>query len=224
MRLLVVEDYAPLASSLARGLREQDYAVDLTGDGDEGLSYAQRNRYDVIILDLMLPGLDGREILTRLRTAGDTTHVLILTARDTVADRIAGLDLGADDYLVKPFAFSELTARLRALIRRQYQVASPVLEVADLVVDTRRRQVTRGGRTIALSAREYALLEYLVHRRGEVVTRTEIWEHVYDFAVEPASNVLDVHVGYLRRKIDDGQRIKLIHTRRGIGYLIDEAE
>jgi len=222
MRALVVEDYPPLSASLAQGLREQGYAVDVTGDGNEGLWYARTSAYDVIVLDLMLPGLDGRELLRTIRNDGNTTPVLILTARDTVADRVAGLDLGADDYLVKPFAFDELTARLRALVRRRHRLATSVLRIADLEIDTGARTVRRIGRTIALSAREYALLEYLAHRRGQVVTRGELWDHLYDFAAEPHSNVLDVYVGYLRRKIDDGHRIKLIHTRRGQGYVLGE--
>ncbi len=222
MRVLVVEDYAPLATSLARGLREEGYAVDVSGDGEEGLWYARQNPYDVIVLDLMLPRMDGRVVLRTLRADGNTAHVVILTALDTVADRVAGLDLGADDYLVKPFAFEELLARLRVQIRRRYQASDTALRIADLEVDTRARIVRRAGLVIALSAREYALLEYLAHRRGEVVSRTELWEHVYDFAAEPGSNVLDVYVGYLRRKIDDGHAVKLIHTRRGQGYLLDE--
>ncbi|HTM20088.1 MAG TPA: response regulator transcription factor [Kofleriaceae bacterium] len=223
MRLLVIEDYAPLRESLIRGLRDSGYAVDASGDGREGLWYAEQNAYDALVLDLMLPGVDGLEILRRLRARGDTTHVLILTARDTVADRVAGLDLGADDYLVKPFAFDELLARLRALLRRRYQSATGVIEVGDLVVDTGRRTVARAGVPVPLTAREYALLEYLACRRGAVVSRSELWEHVYDFAAEPESNVLDVYVSHLRRKIDDGHATKLIHTRRGQGYLLDEA-
>jgi len=222
MRLLVVEDYRPLAESLAKGLREVGYAVDLTGDGEEGLWFAQSNAYDVIVLDLMLPGIGGLELLRRLRVAGDTTHVLILTAKDTVADRVAGLDLGADDYLVKPFAFEELVARLRALVRRSYRQPSSVISVRDLEIDTGARTVRRAGTPVPLSAREYALLEYLAHRCGQIVTRAEIWEHVYDFASEPASNVLDVYVSHLRRKIDDAHPVKLIQTRRGQGYLLGE--
>jgi len=224
MRLLVIEDYAPLAGSLARGLRDSGYAVDLTGDGAEGLWYAESNDYDAIVLDLMLPGLDGMELLRRLRGGGDTTPVLILTARDTVADRVAGLDMGADDYLVKPFAFEELLARLRSLVRRSYQSATPVIAIADLEVDTGRRSVSRAGRTVPLTAREYALLEYLAHRHGQVVSRSELWEHVYDFAAEPESNVLDVYIARLRRKIDADHPVKLIHTRRGLGYLLDQVE
>ena len=220
MRLLVVEDYALLRESLVRGLRDSGYAVDATGDGTEGLWYAQNHPYDVVILDLMLPGIGGLEILKQLRTTGNTVHVLVLTAKDSIQDRIAGLDIGADDYMIKPFAFDELAARLRALVRRRYDKADPVIRIADLEVDTLRRVARRGDEVIALSAREYALLEYMAHRPGQVITRTELWEHVYDFAAEPASNVLDVYISHLRRKIDDDHEPKLIHTRRGQGYVL----
>jgi DNA-binding response OmpR family regulator len=222
MRLLVVEDYPPLRDSLVRGLTDSGYAVDATGDGTEGLWYAENHPYDVVILDVMLPGLTGLEVLKKMRAAGHTTHVLLLTARDTVADRVQGLDLGADDYLVKPFAFEELLARLRALVRRRYERVDPVIRVADLEIDTRARCARRNDLIIPLSAREYALLEYLGHRVGQVVTRAELWEHVYDFAAEPGSNVLDVYISHLRRKIDDGHTHKLIHTRRGQGYLLGD--
>jgi len=220
MRLLVVEDYALLRESLVRGLRDSGYAVDATGDGTEGLWYAQNHPYDVVILDLMLPGIGGLEILRQLRKTGNTVHVLVLTAKDSIQDRIAGLDIGADDYMIKPFAFDELAARLRALVRRRYDKADPVIRIADLEVDTLRRVARRGDEMIPLSAREYALLEYMAHRPGQVITRTELWEHVYDFAAEPASNVLDVYISHLRRKIDDDHEPKLIHTRRGQGYVL----
>jgi DNA-binding response OmpR family regulator len=222
MRLLVVEDYAVLRESLARGLRDTGYAVDATGDGGDGLFLAQQHPYDVVILDLMLPGLTGLEVLRRLRAGGNTTPVLVLTARDALADRVAGLDAGADDYLVKPFAFDELAARVRALVRRRYERGDPVIRIADLEIDTRARAARRGGEALALSAREYALLEYLAHRAGHVVTRAELWDHVYDFAAEPGSNVVDVFISHLRRKIDGGRDKKLIHTRRGQGYLLGE--
>jgi DNA-binding response OmpR family regulator len=222
MRLLVVEDYAPLRESLARGLRDLGYAVDATGDGTEGLWYAENHPYDVILLDLMLPGIGGLELLRRLRAAGNTVHVLVLTAKDTVQDRVAGLDLGADDYLVKPFAFDELAARLRALVRRRYDRNDPVVRVADLEIDTARRCARRAGAVVPLSAREYALIEYLAHRAGQVVTRGDLWDHVYDFAAEPNSNVLDVYISHLRRKIDDGHDKKLIHTKRGQGYVLGD--
>lgn len=218
MRILVVEDYPPLRRSLVMGLKDQGYAVDETGDGDEGLWFATRNSYDAIVLDLMLPGCDGVEILRRLRAAGSTVHVLVLTARDTVADRVKGLDLGADDYLIKPFAFEELLARLRSLTRRAYGGKSPRLAIADLELDTATRQVCRAGCAIELTPREYALLELLAHRQGTVVTRDEIREHCYGFAEEAGSNVIDVYIGYLRRKIDSDGLTPLIHTRRGHGY------
>jgi DNA-binding response OmpR family regulator len=224
MRLLVVEDYAPLRESLAKGLRDTGYAVDATGDGTEGLWYAENHPYDAIVLDLMLPGMSGTEILKRLRATGNTTAVLVLTAKDAVADRVAGLDSGADDYMVKPFAFEELVARLRALVRRRYDRTDPVLRVGDLEIDTRARRVKRAGAVVPLSAREYALLEYLAHRAGHIVSRTELWDHAYDEAAEPGSNVLDVHVSHLRRKIDEGHATKLIHTRRGQGYVLGEED
>jgi DNA-binding response OmpR family regulator len=224
VRLLVVEDYAPLRESLARGLRDAGYAVDATGDGTEGLWFAENHPYDVILLDLMLPRTSGLEILKKLRQTGNTTHVLVLTAKDTIADRVAGLDLGADDYLVKPFAFDELLARVRAMVRRRYESVDPVLRIADLEIDTRARRARRAGAVIALSAREYALLEYLAHREGHIVSRTELWDHAYDEAAEPGSNVLDVHISHLRKKIDEGHATKLIHTRRGQGYVLGEDE
>jgi DNA-binding response OmpR family regulator len=223
MRVLLVEDYEPLARSLTQGLREAGYAVDATGNGEEGLALAQTNPYDAIVLDLMVPKVDGLTILRRLRAAGSTTAVVIVTARDQVADRVAGLDLGADDYLVKPFAFHELLARLRAVIRRRYLSPTNVQSIGDLVIDSGARTVKRAGRAIALSAREFALLEYLALRRGQIVSRTDVWEHVYDFAAEPSSNVVDVYVGYLRRKLGDGEgnAPRLIRTHRGLGYSLD---
>jgi DNA-binding response OmpR family regulator len=175
------------------------------------------------VLDVMVPGRDGLQILRRLRAAGSKVGVLLVTAREQVAQKVEGLDLGADDYLVKPFAFDELLARLRAVIRRRYQTTSNVIAIGDLAIDTTARVVKRAGRVVALSAREFALLEYLALRRGQVVSRTDVWEHVYDFAAEPSSNVIDVYVGYLRRKLGDGEghSPRLIHTHRGLGYSID---
>jgi len=222
MKVLLVEDYVPLRKSVARGLQEAGFAVDATGDGEEGLWYARSGDYDVIVLDLMLPKVDGLTILRRLREREDPVPVLILTARDTVPDRVRGLDLGADDYLVKPFAFEEFLARVRALVRRKYETRSPSVQVGDLTVDTSRRTARRGGRTIELTPREYALLELLALRAGQVVSRTEIWEHLYDFAAEPGSNVIDVYIGHLRKRLEAGGRPRLIHTRRGLGYMLDE--
>lgn len=223
MRILVIEDYPPLARALAQGLRDSGYAVDTASDGEEGLLCAQATVYDVIVLDIMLPKLDGLALLQRLRKEKHPAAVLLLTARDRVSDRVRGLDLGADDYLVKPFVFEELLARVRAMVRRRYGQGEGVVHVDDLEVDTVARLVKRAGQPIALSAREYALLEYLCARRGQVVTRAEIWDHVYDFASEPSSNVIDVYIGYLRRKIDTDHGVRLIHTRRGQGYVLGEA-
>lgn len=223
MRVLLVEDYQPLARALAQGLREAGYAVDATGDGRQGLALAEANAYDALVLDVMVPEIDGLAILRRVRATGSDAGVVIITARDQVADRIAGLDLGADDYLVKPFALDELLARLRAVIRRRYQAATNVLALGDLVIDSAARAVKRAGKPVTLSAREFALLQYLALRRGQIVTRTEIWEHVYDFAAEPSSNVVDVYVGYLRRKLGEGEAgtRRLIRTHRGLGYSLD---
>ena len=212
MRLLVIEDYRPLQQSLTKGLREAGFAVDTTRDGQEGLWYAMGNEYDVIILDLMLPGMDGLSILSKLRANGRQSHVLILTAKDTLQDRIKGLDLGADDYLVKPFAFKELLARIRALLRRSYRKKNPRIKVKDLRIDLTTQRVWRGREEIQLTPREYALLEYLAMRAGETVCRTDIWEHVYEFNSSASSNVVDVYIGYLRKKIERPGKPPLIHT------------
>jgi DNA-binding response OmpR family regulator len=220
MRVLVVEDYEPVREALVQGLREAEFAVDSASDGDAGLWYATSNDYDVIVLDLMLPGTDGLTLLKRLRKAGAKSHVLILTAKDTTQDRVNGLDLGADDYLVKPFAFKELLARVRALVRRRYSAKSPVIVVEDLEIDSTTRTVRRGGRRIDLTPKEYVLLQYLALRPGELVTRSEIWEHAYEFNSEAESNVVDVTIGHIRRKLDGPGLAKLIHTRRGHGYVL----
>jgi DNA-binding response OmpR family regulator len=220
MRVLVVEDYAPIRSSITQGLRENGFSVDAAADGEEGLWYAQSADYDVIVLDLMLPKLDGLELLRRIRKAGCPAHVLVLTARDTMNDRVVGLNAGADDYLVKPFGFEELLARVRALVRRKYSTKDPVIRIADLEVETTSKQVRRGGQAIDLTPREYALLEYLAARAGELVSRTDIWEHVYDFHSSSQSNVVDVYIRYLRKKIERAGAPPLIHTRRGQGYLL----
>ncbi len=217
MRALVVEDYSPVRIAVTEGLVEHGFAVDSAADGEEGLWLAESNPYDVVVLDIMLPKLDGLGLLKRLRAKGSQVAVLLLTARDTVEDRVRGLDLGADDYLVKPFAFAELVARVRALVRRRYDTRAPTIVIDDLAVDTAKRLVRRGDELITLSAREYALLEYLALRAGELVTRTDIWEHVYDFNSDAHSNVVDVYVGYLRKKLGAPP---LIHTRRGHGYVL----
>jgi DNA-binding response OmpR family regulator len=220
MRLLVVEDYVPLQEALVEGLREAGFAVDATGDGEEGLWFATTNDYDVVVLDLMLPKVDGLTILKRLREEGRPTQVLILTAKSTVPDRVRGLEMGADDYLVKPFAFEELLARVRALTRRAYAIKNPSIEVEDLRIDTPAQRVWRGKDEVQLTPREYALLEYLAVRAGEVVSRTDIWEHLYEFNSDADSNVVDVYILYLRRKIERPGKPPLIHTLRGRGYML----
>ena len=220
MRLLLVEDDPRIARFVAKGLRERAYAVDVAIDGEQALYKFAVNDYDAVILDVMIPGRDGFEVCRELRAGGSNVPVLMLTARDAVADRVQGLDSGADDYLTKPFEVAELAARLRALMRRGQLLRRPTIEIADLVIDTRGRQVTRGGREIALTAKEYALLEYLAREAGRVVSRTEISEHVWDETYDPASNLIDVHINRLRRKIDDGSATPVIHTRRGAGYVL----
>jgi DNA-binding response OmpR family regulator len=222
MRVLIVEDSPRLQRSLGTALRKSNYAVDTAADGEEGLWLAQSHDYDVIILDVMLPKRDGLAVLAELRKAGRNTHVLLLTARDTVTDRVQGLRAGADDYLVKPFALEELLARVQALCRRAYGTKQTRLVIADLAIDTLSRQVTRGAHPIELPAREYLLLEYLAQRRGQVVSRTEIEEHIYDGQVDPMSNVVDSAVCNLRKKLAIGGDAPLIHTRRGLGYVLDE--
>jgi two-component system copper resistance phosphate regulon response regulator CusR len=220
VRLLLVEDHVQTAELLAKGLREQAYAVDLVRDGDRALEAAELNDYDGIILDILLPGLDGLEICRTLRARQADVPILMLTALDAVGDRVAGLDAGADDYLTKPFAFEELLARVRALVRRRPLMRARVLTVGDLRIDTAARRITRRGRAIDLTAKEYALLEYLASRAGEVVTRAEIAEHVWDERYDPFSNLIEVYIQRLRRKIDDDHEPGLIHTRRGQGYVL----
>ena len=222
MRVLLIEDYPPIRSSVAKGLREARFAVDVTGNGEEGLWYATNNDYDVIILDLMLPGLDGLTILKQLRAAGRSSHVLILTAKDSVSDRVTGLNLGADDYLIKPFAFEELLARTRALARRAYRAKNPILKVGGLHLESTTQRVWLDQKEVILTPREYALLEYLAMRTGEVVSRTDIWEHVYEFHSEADSNVVDVYIGYLRRKLDIPGKLSVIQTVRGRGYSLGD--
>jgi DNA-binding response OmpR family regulator len=224
MRILLIEDYDLLRESVTQGLQEAGFAVDACADGEEGLWLAESSDYDVIILDLMLPRLDGLSVLKRLRIKGKQTHVLILTAKGTSEDRVTGLELGADDYLVKPFIFAELLARVRALVRRRYDAKSPVIRVGDMEIDTLARKVCRGGESVELSAREYALLEFLALRAGQVVTRTDIWEHVYDANATASSNVVDVFIGHLRRKVERPGMPALIHTRRGHGYVLSAQE
>ena len=220
MRVLLVEDHKPLVRALRQGLEEEGFAVDVALDGEDGDFKASTAQYDAIILDVMLPKEDGLSLLQRWRKKGLNTHVLLLTARSNVDDKVRGLDLGADDYLTKPFELEELFARLRALIRRGHHVKDPVLRIHDLEIDTAARTVKRGGQAIHLTPREYALLEYLAFHRGRVVTRSMIWEHLYDEHDENTSNVVDVYIRYLRNKIDKGFEPPLILTRWGEGYLL----
>ena len=218
MRVLLVEDEASIAQFIRQGLSEADYVVDLAWNGAEGLDYALAIEYDAIILDIMLPQINGLQLLRELRKRGYKTPILLLTARDRVENRVEGLDSGADDYLVKPFAFPELLARLRALLRRPSLHAEPVLQLADLEMDIARREVRRAGRLIDLSPREFALLEYLLRHVNQTLTRTQIAEHIWNFDFYNESNVVDVYIGYLRRKIDQGSNQPLLHTVRGVGY------
>jgi DNA-binding response OmpR family regulator len=219
VRILLVEDEPDAARMLAKGLREHAYAVDLAGDGDAAIYQTSITDYDAIVLDVMLPGTSGLHVCRELRRRGSPVPVLMLTARDSVEDRITGLDSGADDYLAKPFDFGELVARLRAVIRRGTRPPVPaIIAVGDLRLNTAARQVQRGPRSVPLTAREYALLEYLAHRAGSVVSRADIAEHVWDEHYDPMSNVVDVYVQRLRRKLDRSGSESLIRTRRGEGY------
>ncbi len=220
MRLLLVEDEADTAAMLAKGLRERAYAVDLATDGNTGIEKASVNPYDLILLDVMLPGLNGFEICQQLRAAGLSVPILMLTALDEIASRIEGLDRGADDYLAKPFHFGELLARIRALLRRGPRLVQPILKVGNLEVDTRSRQVSRSGRSIAMTSKEYALLECLARDAGKVMGRQEISEHVWEEDYDPFSNLIEVYIQRVRRKIDTPGETPLIHTRRGEGYWI----
>jgi DNA-binding response OmpR family regulator len=218
MRILVVEDEPDAARYLAKGLRQHTFAVDTAEDGASAIHKASVNIYDLVVLDLMLPDRDGLDVCRTLRSLGHSMPILMLTARGAVADRVSGLNSGADDYLTKPFEFSELLARIQALLRRHPHLVDPVIRVADLVVDTHHRRVTRAGRLITLTTREYALVEYLASRRGAVAGRAEISEHVWDETYDPASNLIEVYVQRLRRKLDYGFEVRLLHTRRGEGY------
>ncbi len=220
MRILLVEDDRKVASFIRKGLTEEGYAVDVAPEGETGLAMGLDRLHDVVILDVMLPGKPGLQVLRELRQAKVATPVLLLTARDAVEDKVQGLDAGADDYLTKPFAFAELLARVRALLRRGTAARAPVLQVADLVMDPATRMVRRGEETISLTNREFALLEYFLRNPGRVLTRTMIAEHVWDYSFDSVTNVIDVYVNYLRRKIDAGRESKLIHTVRGVGYVL----
>jgi heavy metal response regulator len=220
LKILIVEDEKKVANFVKKGLQEEGYAVDLASNGEDGLIFATQNSYDLIILDIYMPRLDGLTVLRRLREEKVRTPVLLLTVRATIEDKVLGLDSGADDYLTKPFAFQELLARVRALLRRQTESGTNVLQVGDLTLDPARRAVARGSRRIDLSLKEFALLEYFMRHPGRVLTRTMIIEHVWNYDFDNETNVVDVYVNYLRRKIDVGHEIKLIHTVRGVGYVM----
>lgn len=224
MRILIAEDEPDVAQFLCQGLSEAGYAVDFTLDGATALNYLDHIDYDLIVLDLMLPKVDGLTVLGKLRDRGSQTPVLILTARDAVEYRIQGLDMGADDYLVKPFSFSELLARLRALLRRPPLQIETITQVGSLVMDTVRREVRRSGRLIDLSPREFTLLEYLMRYADRVLTRTQIAEHIWNFDFPGDFKVVDVYIGYLRRKLEQGEDMRLIHTVRGVGYRLSAEE
>lgn len=220
MRILVVEDEPELAEVLKQGLKEERYAVDVAADGEDGLFQAQTHAFDLIILDILLPKLDGLRVLRHLRAGGSSTPVLLLTAKDELSDKVQGLDLGADDYLTKPFGFSELLARIRALLRRGRDVPLRLLHVGDLTVDLFEHFVTRNGQELQLTAREYEVLEYLARNADRVVTRTELSEHVWAGDFDSFSNVIDVFLYRLRQKVDQGHAHKLLHTVRGAGYVL----
>ncbi len=222
MKILVIEDDFKTASNLQKGLTEQGFAVDVSGNGEEGLAMALASKYDLIVLDIMLPGRDGWSVMSSIKAAGMHTPVLFLTARDTVADRVKGLEMGADDYLVKPFAFSELLARIRSILRRNPGRPATLLSVGDIELDLAGHKVTRAGIRLDLTPKEFSLLSLLLRRTGEVLSRTLIAEQVWDMNFNSASNVVDVHVRRLRIKVDDPFEKKLIHTVRGVGYVLED--
>ena len=220
MRILIVEDEKKVAGFIKKGLEEETYAVDVAYDGEEGFHLAEMNQYDMIILDLMLPKMEGLEVLTRLRNKKVSTPILLLTAKDAVDDKVTGLNKGADDYLTKPFAFSELLARIRSLLRRGQSETQTELKVGDLTLDMVSHKVSRNGEEIELTGKEYSLLEYFMRNEGKVLTRTMIAEHVWDYNFDTFTNVIDVYVNHLRKKIDKKYPAKLLHTLRGVGYVM----
>lgn len=222
MRVLLAEDDQRITNFIARGLRENAYAVDTANDGEDALYQISINTYDIIILDVMMPKFDGLEVCRELRKNEIRTPVLMLTARDAVEDKIVGLDSGADDYLTKPFAFEELLARIRALLRRNIEIRPPKIKIADLEIDTTAQKVRRGGRDISLTTKEYTLLEYLAREKGKVVGRADIADHVWDENFDIFSNLIEVYIKRLRTKIDEDFDVPLIHTRRGAGYILDD--
>ncbi|MBI3584863.1 MAG: response regulator transcription factor [Nitrospinae bacterium] len=224
MRITLIEDEKQLANIVKKGLEEEGYSVDAAHDGEEGLYMVENYPSDVVILDIMLPLLDGISILSSMRKKGIKTPVLLLTARDTITDKIKGLDSGADDYLTKPFKFGELLARIRALIRRKADIKDTVIRIGDLEINTTNREIKRGGKTIQLSTKEYAMLQYMAYNKDKIVSRTDLIEHIYDENFDANSNVLDVYINFLRNKIDKGFKKKLIHTVRGAGYILKGSE
>ena len=224
MRVLLVEDDVRIARFVAKGLREQSYAVDVTASGDDAVYQAEINSYDLFILDVMIPGVDGFAVCRKIRESGIRAPILMLTARDAVDDRITGLDHGADDYLTKPFEFGELLARLRALLRRSTELRPPLITIEDLVLDTQGQRVSRAGRSVVVTTKEYALLEFLARNTGRVIGRAEIAEHVWDESFDPFSNLIEVYVNRLRKKIDTAGTEPLLHTRRGAGYFLGLGE
>lgn len=222
MRVLVVEDEKKVARFIQQGLEEEHYAVDVSHDGNDGLAKAETGSYDVIVLDVMLPGKDGLEVTRALRLERVTTPILMLTAKTATEDKVAGLDSGADDYLTKPFAFAELLARIRSLLRRGTQEKTTHLTAADLELDTVTHRAHRGGKAIELTAKEYALLEFLLRNRDRVLSRTIIAEHIWNYHFDTGTNLIDVYINHLRNKVDTGFEVKLIHTVRGVGYQLKE--
>ena len=220
MRILIAEDEPDLQKVLMNRLKAENYSVDACGNGQDALDYISMASYDLIILDIMMPIMNGLEVLKHIRGEGILTPVLLLTAKDTVEDRVNGLDLGADDYLIKPFAFDELLARIRVLMRRQTGHVSNIYEIGDLVVDCNTRKVTRQDRTIELSSKEFAILEYMIRNKDIVLSRENIEQHVWNYDYEGGSNIVDVYIRYLRKKIDKDFDVKLIHTIRGSGYVL----
>jgi heavy metal response regulator len=220
MRILIVEDEKKVAGFIKKGLEEETYAVDVAHDGEEGLCLAKEGCYDLVILDLMLPKMGGLEVLSELREGKKDVPILLLTAKDSVEDRVTGLNKGADDYLTKPFAFSELLARVRVLLRRGKAEVKTELQIADLSLNLVSHKVNRGGGEVELTGKEYSLLEYFMRNQGKVLTRTMIAEHVWDYNFDTFTNVIDVYVNHLRKKVDKGHSKKLLHTLRGVGYIM----
>ncbi len=223
MRILIAEDERDMNDIIAKKLKSEGYVTDSCFDGESALEYIELTQYDAIVLDVMMPGKDGFEVVREIREKGIATPVIFLTARDTVADRVQGLDLGANDYLIKPFSFEELMARLRAMVRKSGENLTNTYSIADLVVDCASHTVKRNGIDIHLSAKEYAVLEYLIHNKGTVLSREKIEDHIWNYDYEGGTNVVDVYIRYLRKKIDDDHKKKLIHTVRGVGYVLRES-